>query len=87
MGATPLPPQKAPRKASKLAKGSHLLAIVWCAFTFIQCSYKGEAKINGKKPGKVFRVPYASRVVGNDKAFIEPKSWASGSPCRGPACR
>lgn len=68
------------------------VAIVWCAFTFIQCSdhyglesgtwngekpkatYHGAAKINGKKPEKRFRLPYASGIVGNDKAFIKPKN-------------
>lgn len=72
----------------------HAAAIVWCAFTFIQCSdhyglasgtwkgerpkatYQGAAKINGKKPGKRFRLPYASGIVGNDKAFIK----VPGSP-------
>lgn len=38
-----------------------------------KATYQGEAKVNGKKPGKRFRLPYASGVVGNDKAFIKPE--------------
>lgn len=90
-GSTPFPTQKVPRKPSKPGKGSNLLMVVWCAFTFIQCSdhyglesgtwngekpkatYQGAAKVNGQTPGKQFRLPYASGVVGNDKAFIKPR--------------